>query len=153
MLFLESAIYDKLNSDTELVGLLGHSASNIAIFSDYPDGLAKYPCIAFWDESSKNDNYAIDEIKSTIFNFGVFTGVESTSSYNSWTTKGKLLCTRIADRLEAVLFPGQQKDVDLTNSQVRSLAVLFLSRLKARFQIENSVYRIDIMAQINWHNK
>ena len=153
MLFLEKAIYDFLNADTELVALLSHTASVPKIFSSFPDKLAKYPCVAFWDESSRNQSANIDEIEASIINFGVFSGVDDTVTYNGWATRGKLLNRRISRRLQDILSPGDMQDANLSNSQVQIDAVLFVNRLPIRYEYEESVYRSDLTCQMNWYEK
>jgi len=151
MIYLNEAIYTKLTADTELVGILGHTATAPKIFTSYPDILSIYPSVAFWDESTINHIGTIDEFRKTIINFGVFVGKTNTTSYNSWTTKGKALCSRIMDRLENILQPKEQQDALFTSSQVRIESALFISRLPIRFEDQIEIYRCDLTTQVLWY--
>jgi len=153
MIFLESAIYDFLTADPELVALVSHTTLAPKIYAAFPDKSASYPCIGFWNESSINQASNIDEIESSVFNFGIFVGADDSVTYNGWTSRGEILNKRISRRLRKLLSPGNMQDANLSSSQVQVDAVLYVNRLPIRYEYEVNVYRSDMSFQINWYEK
>ena len=154
MIYLKKAIYDDLVADVELVALIGHSVSTPKIFKGYPDSISVYPCVAFWEETTINYEYDNDEVQKTLMNVGIFVKSDDTGTYNSWTTKGILLCERVTQRVFDIFkVIASKDDYDLSNEQVKTLSVLFQNRLPIRFEDEADTYRCDLTYFINWYRK
>ena len=153
MIYLDSALYTLLTGNADLVGLTGHTSGDPKIILQFPDQVASYPAIAFWEESTGNQLPDVDEIKSSQYNIGVMVGAANSTSYASWTTQGRLLCDRILDRLVQLFSPGSLASLDFSTSQVQTLGVVLQSKLPVRFEEEIDVYRGDITLRINWYLK
>lgn len=153
IVFLDKALYTKLTADTELVSLVGHTVSNLRIHDKYPDMMVSYPCVAFWYETHINAIDTLDEFKKTTYNIAVWVKITDSATYNGWTTSGKLLCNRIADRIEKLFSPGDQQSLDISTDQIKSLCVLVKNRLPIRLENDLDVYRTDIVVEVHSYEK